>query len=76
MKALWTLEACPTCEGSGFDYCEKCERRCEHDRLCPTCHGNEQVPVKLEGFALIAHSLVGCGTVYRTKREALTEAAR
>ena len=69
MKTLWTTEQCPTCEGSGFDYCERCEGACEHDRACPTCRGYEEVATRLEGMALVAASFVG-GVYYPTKRAA------
>ena len=50
MRAIWTLETCPSCEGSGWDYCQSCERCCEHDRLCGMCHGEERIPVRARGL--------------------------
>jgi hypothetical protein len=52
--ALWGIETCPVCEGSGWNYCEKCESACEHDRPCTRCDGVGEVPYKMEGMAAVA----------------------
>ena len=75
MKHAWGMEQCPTCQGSGWDWCPKCESTCDHDRICPRCNGNEQVPVKIEGFALFAAGVIG-ERLYRTRREALAAIER
>jgi hypothetical protein len=67
-KHLWGIETCPTCEGSGFAYCDQCEHACEHDRACPTCKGYEQVPVRIEGMGLVAVAMGVGGTFYPTRR--------
>ncbi len=67
---MWIIEGCETCGGSGWDYCEKCERTCEHDRLCPDCGGNGERPIKAEGIKGMAAALAGV-PVFRTKKEAL-----
>lgn len=66
MKRLWTVRFC-NC--GGFIYCDKCELPCEHDRLCPECHGYDWKPERVRDIIdlLIAKDV---GWLYRTKREA------
>lgn len=65
---LWTVNFC-NC--GGFEYCDKCELPCEHDRLCRRCQGWEYYPAKIITWIEMAlvQTSVGFGP-YRTKRDA------
>jgi hypothetical protein len=67
MKQLWTVNFC-NC--GGFIYCQECELPCEHDRLCPQCHGYDFYPAKCRD---IIELLVAQDTneLYRTRRAAM-----
>ncbi len=69
-RSLWTIDTCPACDGSGWDWCLKCAGHCEHDRICARCHGHGQVPVKLDGFDAVASALLG-GLAFPSRRAAL-----
>lgn len=60
------IETCPSCEGSGWQFCQRCEECCEHDRICPRCHGAGEKPRRAEPWMALT-SL----TLYRTRAEAL-----
>jgi len=55
----WILEECLHCLGSGWDYCEQCENRCDHDRICDRCDGHGEIPVQVFGIEEIVARLVG-----------------
>jgi hypothetical protein len=75
VKTLWTISDCPACKGSGYDFRCECVAPCEHfgaadhDRLCPRCDGNGEVPERLTGWEAFAASFVSI-TAYPTRRQA------
>lgn len=54
MKSVWLIVECDNCEGSGWQYCSKCEETCDHDRICARCEGSGQIPEKQTGFKAFA----------------------
>ena len=68
----WVLESCPDKEecAEGMIYCRscKCEEPCEHDKLCPQCHGYGWVVRR----AVTPFDIMG-GNLYPTRAAAMRE---
>lgn len=67
----WTVEACESCGGSGWDYCHRCEMPCDHDELCRACKGYNWLPVRItDQWKLLAIQHFARWELFRTKRAA------
>lgn len=64
----WLLVPCD-CEDGFAPFCRECEAACDHDVLCPLCHGTGERPQKADAIDL----LVG-GEFYPTRRAAIAAA--
>lgn len=73
MKSAWMITGCDKCNGSGWDFCQKCEGHCDHDTLCAACRGAGYVPLRLDGFGVIAARMSRTTELFSTKAAALKE---